>query len=144
MGAGGVLGIATTYQPTMLKTGCLVRCRSPFLFSDGVVGGAAVATGIRAGRSCVGCCWAPMAELFALGMMSPTWMALIAALVMVEKLVGGPARPRASGRLCRSRPPSVSHSSLAPCPGSSSLGSSAAPYAMKRWVNRPGTEACRQ
>jgi predicted metal-binding membrane protein len=41
--------------------------------------------GVRNGAWCVGCCWALMASLFALGIMSITWMALIAGLIAVEK-----------------------------------------------------------
>jgi predicted metal-binding membrane protein len=39
------------------------------------------------GAWCVGCCWALMAALFALGVMSIGWMAFIAALIAVEKLL---------------------------------------------------------
>ena len=37
------------------------------------------------GAWCVGCCWALMASLFALGVMSVVWMAFVAALIAVEK-----------------------------------------------------------
>ena len=43
--------------------------------------------GIEHGAWCVGCCWALMATLFAVGLMSVTWMALIAALIAMEKLL---------------------------------------------------------
>jgi hypothetical protein len=43
--------------------------------------------GIEHGAWCVGCCWALMAALFALGVMSIGWMALIAALIAIEKLL---------------------------------------------------------
>ena len=42
--------------------------------------------GLRNGGWCLGCSWALMAALFALGVMSLTWMALIAALVALEKI----------------------------------------------------------
>jgi predicted metal-binding membrane protein len=41
--------------------------------------------GARHGAWCLGCCWALMLSLFALGVMSLAWMALIAALIAVEK-----------------------------------------------------------
>ena len=41
--------------------------------------------GARHGAWCVGCCWALMAALFALGVMSIAWMALVAALIAAEK-----------------------------------------------------------
>ncbi len=43
--------------------------------------------GIEHGGLCVGCCWALMAALFALGVMSIGWMAFIAALIATEKLL---------------------------------------------------------
>ena len=43
--------------------------------------------GARHGAWCVGCCWALMASLFALGLMSIAWMAFIAALIAVEKIL---------------------------------------------------------
>jgi predicted metal-binding membrane protein len=39
------------------------------------------------GSRCVGCCWALMATLFALGLMSIGWMAVTAVPVAVEKLL---------------------------------------------------------
>jgi predicted metal-binding membrane protein len=41
--------------------------------------------GARNGAWCVGCCWALMASLFALGVMSIAWMAFVAGLIAVEK-----------------------------------------------------------
>ena len=46
--------------------------------------------GLRNGGWCLGCSWALMAALFALGVMSLTWMGLIALLVALEKV--GPWR----------------------------------------------------
>ena len=42
--------------------------------------------GIEHGAWCVGCCWALMATLFALGVMSLAWTVVIATLVAIEKL----------------------------------------------------------
>jgi predicted metal-binding membrane protein len=83
----GVLALAGAYQLTPLKDACLRRCRT---LPD--TAGAAAIAGLRAGAWCTGCTWALMAALFALGVMSLTWMALIALLVAVEKV--GPS-PRA-------------------------------------------------
>lgn len=41
--------------------------------------------GTTNGAWCVGCCWALMASLFALGVMSLTWMAVVAGLIAGEK-----------------------------------------------------------
>jgi predicted metal-binding membrane protein len=88
--AGGVVVAAGVYQLTPLKDACLRKCRSPFMFlltawRPGRTG--ALRMGVGHGAWCVGCCWALMAALFALGVMSLGWMALIAALIAVEKLL---------------------------------------------------------
>jgi len=87
---GLVLLVAGVYQWTPLKTACLDYCRSPlgFLLScwkDGAAG--AVGMGARNGLFCLGCCWALMLVMFAVGVMNVLWMALIAVFVLVEKVV---------------------------------------------------------
>jgi predicted metal-binding membrane protein len=87
--AGVILG-AAVYQLTPLKDVCLRKCRTPFMFVLGAwrPGRAgALAMGIEHGAWCLGCCWALMAALFALGVMSIGWMALIAAFIALEKLL---------------------------------------------------------
>jgi predicted metal-binding membrane protein len=86
--AGGTLIVAAAYELTPLKDVCLAKCRSPLGFlvgswRDGLRG--ALNMGVRHGAWCVGCCWALMAALFALGIMSLAWMAFIAALIALEK-----------------------------------------------------------
>jgi predicted metal-binding membrane protein len=88
--AGGIIVTAAIYQLTPLKDTCLRHCRSPFVFlmehwRPGRVG--ALRVGLVHGAWCVGCCWALMAALFALGVMSIGWMAFIAALIAAEKLL---------------------------------------------------------
>jgi len=92
--AGATLALAAAYEVTPLKDVCLAKCRSPLGFllgswRDGRRG--AVELGARHGAWCVGCCWALMAALFALGVMSLVWMAVVAALIAVEKTL--PSRP---------------------------------------------------
>ena len=96
--AGGILVAAAIYQLTPLKDVCLRHCRSPVMFlishwRPGRIG--SLRMGIEHGGWCIGCCWALMASLFALGVMSLGWMALIAALIAAEKLL--PWRALASG-----------------------------------------------
>jgi predicted metal-binding membrane protein len=86
--AATTLFVAAVYELTPLKNVCLAKCRSPlgsFLGSwrGGRLG--AVRMGSRNGAWCVGCCWALMASLFALGVMSVSWMALVAAIIAAEK-----------------------------------------------------------
>jgi predicted metal-binding membrane protein len=88
--AGGMLIAAAAYQLTPLKDVCLRKCRNPLMFllsawRPGRLG--AMRMGIEHGAWCVGCCWGLMAALFALGVMSIGWMALIAALIAIEKLL---------------------------------------------------------
>lgn len=88
--AAGVILAAAVYQLTPLKDVCLRKCRSPFMFVLGAwrPGRAgALRMGVEHGAWCVGCCWALMAALFALGVMSIGWMALIAAFIALEKLL---------------------------------------------------------
>lgn len=86
--AGVTLVVAAVYELTPLKDVCLGKCRSPLglllgSWRDGRRG--AVRMGARNGAWCVGCCWALMASLFALGVMSVVWMAFVAGLIAVEK-----------------------------------------------------------
>jgi predicted metal-binding membrane protein len=86
--AGGTLLVAAAYELTPLKDVCLTKCRSPLGFLVGSWRGGlsgALNMGARHGAWCVGCCWALMASLFALGVMSLAWMAFVAALIALEK-----------------------------------------------------------
>ena len=88
--AAAVIAAAAVYQLTPVKDVCLAKCRNPLGFvvgswRDGRVG--AVRMGAEQGAWCVGCCWALMATLFALGLMSIAWMAVIAGVIAVEKLL---------------------------------------------------------
>jgi predicted metal-binding membrane protein len=86
--AGATVIVAAVYELTPLKDVCLGKCRSPLGFllgswRDGLRGG--MRMGAKNGAWCVGCCWALMASLFALGVMSIIWMALVAGLIAIEK-----------------------------------------------------------
>jgi predicted metal-binding membrane protein len=88
--AGATLIVAAIYEITPLKDVCLGKCRSPLgvllgSWREGNSG--AVRMGAKNGAWCVGCCWALMASLFALGVMSVSWMAFVAAIIAVEKTV---------------------------------------------------------
>ena len=86
--AGATLLVAAAYELTPLKDVCLGKCRSPLGFllgtwREGPRG--ALQMGAKHGAWCVGCCWALMASLFALGVMSVFWMVVVAVLIAVEK-----------------------------------------------------------
>jgi predicted metal-binding membrane protein len=87
--AGGALVLAGLYQLTSLKRACLRRCRSPMRFlmrgPNGPLG--AIRMGLENGAYCAGCCTGLMIALFALGVMSLFWMAIIALAILVEKVL---------------------------------------------------------
>ena len=86
--SGSVVAAAAAYEFLPLKRECLMRCRGQLVDLDDVSRqgwSAMLLMGARSGGWCMGCSWALMAALFALGVMSLIWMALIAALVALEK-----------------------------------------------------------
>ncbi len=104
--AGATLLVAAAYELTPLTDVCLGKCRTPLGFllgswRDGLSG--AMQMGARHGAWCVGCCWALMASLFALGVMSVVWMALVAGLIAFEKLIPSRGDVRNCGSTPRSR-----------------------------------------
>ena len=87
---GTVLIAAGIYQWTPLKQACLRHCHSPLAFllhywRPGVWG--ALASGMRHGAYCLGCCWMLMALLFVGGLMNLLWIAGLSLLVLFEKLL---------------------------------------------------------
>jgi predicted metal-binding membrane protein len=87
--AGGLILGAALYQLSPLKDSCLRQCRSPAMLVRHWRGGhvGALRMGFEHGGFCIGCCWALMAALFAVGVMNVAWMVIIAALIAVEKLL---------------------------------------------------------
>ncbi|MBZ9679889.1 MULTISPECIES: DUF2182 domain-containing protein [unclassified Mesorhizobium] len=103
---GGVILIAAgLYQWTPIKGVCLRQCQAPiaFLASHGGFRTTALGAfrlGMDHGAYCLGCCWALMALLFVGGVMNVLWIAGIAILVLLEKVVpAGQLIPRISGAL---------------------------------------------
>src|SRR5207244_3365081 len=88
--AGGVIAAAGVYQLTPAKDACLSKCRGPMAFVLGywrTGHRGALRMGLEHGGWCVGCCWALMAALFAVGVMSVGWMLFVAALIATEKML---------------------------------------------------------
>jgi predicted metal-binding membrane protein len=88
--AGVLLVAAGLYQLTPVKRACLTRCRSPaaFLAREWRPGlGGAVRLGLLHGLHCLGCCWLLMFLLFVGGVMNLAWVALLAALVLAERVL---------------------------------------------------------
>jgi predicted metal-binding membrane protein len=98
---GLLLATAGVYQFTPLKHRCLSKCREPLPFfiahwREGKAG--ALRMGLTHGAYCVGCCAMLMLLLFAVGVMSLAWVAALAALILVEKLLpAGPVSARVAG-----------------------------------------------
>jgi predicted metal-binding membrane protein len=85
---GTALAVAGAFQFTPLKDACLEQCRHPGAFilryyERGVGGG--LRLGMRHGAFCVGCCWALMLVMFAVGVGSLVWMGALTALMVHEK-----------------------------------------------------------
>jgi predicted metal-binding membrane protein len=87
---GGTLLLLGVYQLSPYKDRCLSHCRTPLGFllthSRPGVGGAA-RMGIGHGRFCLGCCWALFAFMVVVGTMNVVWMAVITAVLSVERTV---------------------------------------------------------
>jgi predicted metal-binding membrane protein len=90
---GGIVLITVgLYQWTPLKDTCLTACQSPLQFVMHRGGfrrnpAGSLKLGAEHGLYCIGCCWALMALLFALGIMNVLWIAAIAAFILVEKIM---------------------------------------------------------
>lgn len=90
--AGGALLVAATWQLTPLKAVCLRHCRSPLSVFLRYGSGAeswlgALRMGTIHAMYCVGCCWALMAVLVAVGTMNVVWMVGLAGLIFAEKVL---------------------------------------------------------
>jgi predicted metal-binding membrane protein len=88
--AGLVLVAAGLYELTPLKSVCLKHCRTPLHFllhgwREGWLG--AFRMGVEHGAFCIGCCFGLMLILFALGVMSILWMAILAAIIFLQKVL---------------------------------------------------------
>jgi predicted metal-binding membrane protein len=98
--AGALLIAAGVYQLTPIKRACLTHCQTPlgFLMShwrDGAAG--AFQMGLRHGIYCLGCCWALMLVLFAVGVMNLVWVAVLTGFILLEKMGESSARVAGAG-----------------------------------------------
>jgi predicted metal-binding membrane protein len=91
--AGVTFLLAAVYEFSPLKNRCLTHCSSPIQFitfhwRPGVAG--AFRMGLWHGSFCVGCCWALMLLLFTAGVMNLLWVAAIAVIVLLQKILPHP------------------------------------------------------
>lgn len=102
LASGAIFLVAGTYQFSALKRSCLTQCQRPFPFffanwtsePSGVF-----RLGLRQGLHCLGCCWAMMLLMFAVGAMNVVWMAALGAIMTIEKLTTTPRFAHAVGAI---------------------------------------------
>jgi len=90
--SGAIFIGAGIYQFTPLKHACLNQCQRPFPFffanwqttPKGVF-----RLGVQQGLYCLGCCWAMMLVMFAVGVMNVVWMAGLGIVMTIEKMGSG-------------------------------------------------------
>jgi len=90
--AGVILLGAGLYQFSSLKQACLTKCRNPFttLFTRWQTSTRGVfRLGFEQGVWCVGCCWALMLIMLAVGSMNVVWMAALTLFTFLEKTRSG-------------------------------------------------------
>ncbi|KUM24785.1 hypothetical protein AU467_06175 [Mesorhizobium loti] len=101
--AGAVaLAIAGLYQFSGLKQACLKKCRNPFsiLFANWSAQPRRIfRLGLQQGVWCLGCCWALMLVMFAVGATNIFWMALIGLFTLIEKQTTGRVPSRVAGAI---------------------------------------------
>ena len=88
--ASTTLVAAGIYQFTPAKHACLAHCQAPLAFFEARPSDTfrrVFALGIEQGTFCVGCCWALMAVMFAVGLMNILWIAVLAIVMGVEKAI---------------------------------------------------------
>jgi len=93
---------AGAYQFSSLKHACLEKCRNPFgtLFARWTTSRKGIfRLGVKQGIWCLGCCWALMLVMFAVGIMNVFWMALIGLFSLFEKETRGKLASRVTGAI---------------------------------------------
>ena len=98
--AGAIFVGAGAYQFSALKHACVTLCQRPlpFFLAHWTTDPAGVfRLGLRQGVYCVGCCWAMMLAMFAVGVMNVVWMALLGAVMGLEKVMATTRFSRAIG-----------------------------------------------
>jgi predicted metal-binding membrane protein len=85
-----ILAVAGLFQFSRLKYRCLAKCRAPFGFIARHWRGPAprrnaFALGLDHAVFCVGCCWAIMLVMFAVGTGNLGWMLALGAVMAAEK-----------------------------------------------------------
>ena len=98
--SGAIFIAAGAYQFSVLKEACVTRCQRPFPFFFARWSSeprAILRLGLQQGLTCLGCCWAAMLVMFAVGVMNVVWMAAIGLVMAAEKIATTTRLNRAVG-----------------------------------------------
>ncbi len=90
--SGAIFLGAGVYQFTTLKHACLTRCQHPFPFffaNWSTTTRGVFRLGFKQGLYCLGCCWAMMLVMFAVGTMNILWMVGLGMVMTIEKMLTG-------------------------------------------------------
>ena len=90
--SGTIFIVAGVYQFSALKHACLKQCQSPFPFFFAnwtTTPRGVLRLGVEQGLYCLGCCWAMMLVMFAVGAMNVVWMAALGVVMTIEKIGTG-------------------------------------------------------
>jgi predicted metal-binding membrane protein len=90
--SGAIMIGAGAYQFSALKHACLTQCQHPFQFFFAnweTTPRGVFRLGVRQGFYCLGCCWAMMLVMFAVGIMNVLWMAGLGMVMAIEKIGTG-------------------------------------------------------
>jgi predicted metal-binding membrane protein len=90
--SGAIFIGAGVYQFSALKHACLTQCQHPFPFffaNWATTPRGVFKLGVRQGLFCLGCCWAMMLVMFAVGIMNVVWMAALGIVMTIEKIGTG-------------------------------------------------------
>ena len=90
--SGAIFIAAGVYQFTPLKHACLNQCQRPFPFFFAnwqTTARGVFRLGVQQGLYCLGCCWAMMLVMFAVGVMNVVWMAGLGIVMTIEKIGSG-------------------------------------------------------
>jgi predicted metal-binding membrane protein len=87
--SGAVFIAAGVYQFSALKHACVTLCQHPAPFFAAYWADQprnVFRLGVRQGLSCLGCCFAMMLVMFAVGVMNVIWMAVLGFIMAAEKI----------------------------------------------------------
>ncbi|MGH6725880.1 MAG: DUF2182 domain-containing protein [Pseudolabrys sp.] len=90
--SGAIFIGAGVYQFSALKHACLTQCQRPFPFffaNWATTPRGVFRLGVKQGLYCLGCCWAMMLVMFAVGVMNVIWMAALGVVMTLEKIGTG-------------------------------------------------------